>query len=248
MPYFFAILTIGRLLTDSVLIQRSLTMRAQKGSALFLILIAVALFAALSYALTQSGRGGGDISKEQAKLYAAQLVQMADDVRQGTQRMALTGTPISSIMAGTGGGMYGGIGSDNGFPSFCTTGATCVFASEGGAVSLPLPPREAIDMNEPLGWYASNWAGPNSFNSVFVIGLAPGEANTYAVTNVGTDEADDIMVIYPIKKEVCEEINRGLGISDPMGDFPVNPLPNQAACAHHISADGYIFYSLVAPR
>ena len=51
----------------------------EEGNVLFLILIAVVLFAALSYAVTSSTRsGGGSVSKDKAKSYAAAIVQHAD--------------------------------------------------------------------------------------------------------------------------------------------------------------------------
>lgn len=64
-------------------------MKSDAGNALFLILIAVALFAALSYAITSSGRGSGDIDKEQASIAAAQIVQYGDAIYRAIQKMKI---------------------------------------------------------------------------------------------------------------------------------------------------------------
>ena len=62
--------------------------KTASGNVLFLILIAVALFAALSYAVTQSSKTGGNgISKDKAKILAAELVQYATQMEQTITRL-----------------------------------------------------------------------------------------------------------------------------------------------------------------
>ena len=64
-------------------------MGRQNGNALFLILIAVALFAALSYAVTQSSRGGGSIEREQQMIDQAVSEQCNASVDYAVNKVKL---------------------------------------------------------------------------------------------------------------------------------------------------------------
>ncbi len=66
--------------------------KGERGNVLFLILIAVALFAALSYAVTQSSRSGsGDANEETNLVTSASITQYPSSVRTAIIRMMVSG-------------------------------------------------------------------------------------------------------------------------------------------------------------
>lgn len=169
----------------------------EQGNALFLILIAVALFAALSYAVTQSGRGSGGVDREQSIISAAQVTQFPSTVRTGVTRMVLTGIPVTNL-------------DFTSSPS--PTDETHVFGAAGGGVIIQAPPPgidagvESVAVND---WVYLDAPGSRATGH-FVNNLG---------TNLGAGGREVLMALSDIREAVCAQINRGLGAS---GTIPVD--------------------------
>lgn len=103
-------------------------MANSRGNALFIILIAVILFGAMSYAVTQSERGGKSVDSEKERVEAALIAEYASLLQQTVQRMLLTGTSASNLNFSSSG-----------------TGRDAVFAPDGGGIPYKMP-EGATDM------------------------------------------------------------------------------------------------------
>jgi hypothetical protein len=247
---FFAQARIKMLYVASLLLQPVLTKKRkgrEAGNALFLILIAVALFAALAYAVTQSGRGGGSMGKEEAVLAAAQITQIGAEMKVGFDRMVLGGTQAASVE----------LEADASCFYECTSGSNCLFSPTGGGVSVPVFPKSAEDHPAAApGQYPSTkiWTCYGRVNDTqlnIAVGVAGVGADATGVppNSTGTDA---MLWMGWIKKEVCQAINRGLGITgipeEPSeADFVYTAAPGktEACVTFGNCANCYVYYHVL---
>ena len=157
-----------------------------KGNVLFLILIAVVLFAALSYAVTQSSRGGGNADSETLALEAVQIIQYADSVKLAVQRILLTGGyDISQVD-------FEDPGSNN---TNCTVDKCRVFSSADFGVSYRAPKVEWLEPDNGDAWWGEYRAGH------------------FPVDGVGTAGIELIWFLPNIREDLCMKINENLGLT-----------------------------------
>ena len=114
-------------------------MRREQGNVLFLILMAVVLFAALSYAVTKASRSGdANTSSEKAQLTASAIMNYNSAIRVAVMRMQMSGIDPATIDFA--------LPTDTGFSTPPYTKK--VFHPQGGGISYQALPVEA---------YASLW-------------------------------------------------------------------------------------------
>jgi hypothetical protein len=204
-------------------------LRTARGNVLFLILIAVALFAALSYAITQSGRGSGSIERENNLIEAAKISGYFANLAAEYRRFSLSvnATPLLA----------------NGATYSCYSGITNCKALCNGA-------------NSNCFWF-ENPQLPKSVQAggvTYDINAYQTNHNR-GVAGWGTIAGDELLWIVGLPQKLCAEINRGLGIgATPVAsaDFPNSSSINltgytqapQTACFQNTTGY-YVFYYLL---
>lgn len=189
-------------------------MKYSRGNILFLILIGVALFGVLAYAVTQGSRGGGkgDISDEQADILAGQVIQMADDIATAVTRLQIVrGCEDEEIDFANDVAVLLSDGSiifpDGHNPNAPTNGRCSVFKPEGSGVTPKLLPSGAAIKNQSTGYNVAGTFGPM----------------TAHVDGLGTDTKQDLVLYMNyLEENVCIKINNKLGITNPGGVPPVD--------------------------
>jgi hypothetical protein len=165
----------------------------QKGNVLFLILIAVALFAALSYAVTQSSRSGGDASKETNVINTAALTQYPNSVRTSVLRLIIAGIdpldlqfnkPDEFDTAGT-------------WTAFNATRG--VFHPQGGAASYQQVPANLTAAGSAVDW---------KFNANFEIPLL-------GLSQTGSGNGNEVIAFADgVTQSICGRVNKELHADD----------------------------------
>lgn len=190
-------------------------MKHQSGNALFLILIAVALFAALSYALTQSGRGGGNVSKEQAEIYAAQILEHIGAVQNTMMRLSVIGN-YDQIQ-------YNDLAE--------TTSGTCYTTTTS---TTPCHTIGVFSADVGLQLFKYNFAMHSEQDGSWDYRT---QQMQIAGVEVGTNAPDVYMVATHFSDEVCASINRKMNGDPSVGDVRFISGGNNGIYYNYIDKD-----------
>ena len=194
-------------------------MRYEQGNALFLILIAVALFAALSYAVTNSGRGGTGIDREEASIAAAEIVQMAAQIEQAIMRMQIiNGCSDTDISFAYDSDSDGDVDSDDDYWNDGSGTECYVFDPNGGGLTYQAA---------SLKWLDGLNSAEDLYGDVFVHSRTciqnMGSNDVAACHTDGISSNTELILFIPyLSEEICTEIVRQT-IGFDSGNVPVDP-------------------------
>jgi len=211
-------------------------MKQQRGNILFLILLAVVLFAALAYAVTQSMRGGGqDATKEQGQSYAAELIQYGAMLQNTINRLMLVNDCKDTQLSFENTLVTSYVNSSA--PAKCK-----IFDPAGGGMSFKAIPARYLDTSYSAA-YDYGYGGVFDQQSITYVGLS--DAN-------GTGVGKDLVMFIPyVTANLCLEFNKMLGKTT-IPDMSAVRLADLGDSRHFkgtfFSTGGYQFNAAIEPN
>ena len=231
----------------------------ENGSAIFYIFIAVAMLAALSFAVAQSSRSTGKgLTEDRAKLAAAEVMAYGDTIAKSVGQLRLRGIQDYAIS-------FAHINANATYGTYDTEPRAEIFNPQGGGVIY----RRAPDL--------AGIGAPLVYNFI----------GAYAVDDIGStcatpDCSELLMTVQGLRKEVCQMMNSLLDMGevtdDPPADdaLPVTPyfagnaggapvpysfvdtigedvassalLQASAGCYFHAGSSSYIYFQVLLSR
>ncbi|GEM_PF-5001263 len=167
----------------------------QNGNALFLILIAVGILAALTFAVTNSSRMNTNLDDETIELTVNEIFEQSSNLEYSLKRFLLVNEyDISEI------DLYDAAKGDNGNLTSCSTDACNLFHTNGGGVSAPQLPTNAFD------------SAPTSCNSGLMNGRYKYHFRITSFDSIGTDLPEIVLIYNCVRDEVCDAVNYRLNL------------------------------------
>ncbi len=162
---------------------------SQRGSSFFLILLGIAIFAALSFAVLQGGRvSQSSLSADQARLAAQDILQYADAVAKAVQTLRLRGCTDREIS-------FAGHPTGVANPSAPTDESCHVFSLSGGKVNAKIADSTYYKTG-------NTWSGQWRFT---------GDDDLIGIGTNGCSDntcAELIMTLYDVKPDICAAIEK----------------------------------------
>lgn len=191
---------------------------SQSGNVLFLILIAVVLFAALSYAVTSSTGSGGnkDTSEDKAKLYVAEITQYASAVRTAITWLTAT-SKCDVIELSFEGPPFDGSDVDYVNPNSPNDFSCHIFHPDGGGVSFRNPDEKWLK-----GTTLTRWDKQFIFTGNDCIGdIGTGAGGAFCWDDGTNDDAELVMYLTDLTDSLCLAL-----MNDGSTTIPVMPGGN----------------------
>lgn len=218
----------------------------EAGNAFVYILVAVVLFAALSFILVrqEDTKETGVITPEKAKILATQLITTATQIKSALDQMQFAGTDPSEID-------FAKPGAFGAAPHFDK-----VFHPDGGGVTLPPLPKDAIaddfGNNPGPGWYLGRfnnveWS-PTTADEVILTAHAIHPIVCAQINKVITGDETIPALNLNSREVLIDSIEHSSGNTDFNRVNCAGCDDNASLCVSNSLVDRYTYYNILISR